>query len=364
MLATLLLMAVTGVQEPLPAAEIRALERLADLPPEERSRLAEAIFDAVLASDHPLLHSAAALRAHPRVVKAARLRPEPARAFAVEEFAPALALKTKVFRSSDAAWKSVHRRLLGGRTPPPIPAQLDQWDPGRDAWIQAEDPPTPAAVVEALLHGQWPPDGRVRCWAEAALDDDTERNPTADYFGHTYRNRDGGIYSGIRLADVWECGREFEVSDVETVAWLRTVAHESDMVSPIPATLHRALYRRMELSFVGWREYWSLRQALAARMLEPGADIAPEWRGARSDLDAAWVLCAHDPEAMLLRLRATPMRSDFFAAMRAANSTEIEEPEAARRAAAAEARASVSAAIRTAALGALRDEGLLGLGGR
>jgi len=360
-----LLLAFAAIpQEGLGRDETRALERFSDLPAEEQARIEEAVFSAILATDQPLLRAAAALTEHPRRLAAAKLKPEPARAFDAEEFAPALALKTKTFAPSSAAWKSVHRRLLGGRNPPPWPPERMRWDPGRDALILPESPPDSATTLTALLRGDWPPDDRMLCAALAALDDEPSRNATADYFEHAYRNRDGGVYSGIRLADVWDCGREFEVSDVETIAWLRRVGGGTTLVSPVPASRHKEIYKQIEVSFVGWRAHWSLREALAHRMLEPWTDPEPQWRGARDDLDKAWILCAHDPERMSARMRTHPERDAFLSAVRADFLAAADEAELARRDAAYAARAELAAAIREAAREALREEGLLGLGVR
>jgi hypothetical protein len=364
LLAALLLACTTVPQDGSRPAETRALERFTALPAEEQTRIADAAFAAALAADHPLLRAADALRTHPRWTAAPRLPPEPARAFDAATYAPALGLKTKIFAPDHAAWKSVHRRLLGGRTPPPWPPERLRWDPGRDALILALQPAEPAATLAALLRGAWPPDDRVGCAALAALDDEPVRNAAADYFEHAYRNRDGGVYAGIRLADVWDCGREFEVSDVEAIAWLRLVGGGTELVSPIPASRHREIYRKIEASFVAWRAHWSLREALARRMLEPWTDPEPLWRGARDDLDRAWILCAHDPERMSARLRAHPERNDFLAAVREEFYAAADEAELARRTAAEAARAGLAAAIAEAARATLREEGLLGLGVR
>lgn len=361
--AALLLACACGFQDGLGRAETRALERLATLPAAEQARIAEGVFAAVTAAEHPLLRAAAALQQHPRVTAAQRVPYDPTRSFDPGEHAPALGLKTKVFGPDSAAWKSVHRRLLGGRSPPPWPAERLRWDPGRDALILPAAPPAPAAILTALLLGAWPPDDRVACTALAALDDEPARNPVADYFEHAYRNRDGGVYAGIRLADVWDCGREFEVSDVEAIAWLRQVGGGTTLKSPIPGSKHREIYRRIEDSFVAWREHWSLREALARRMLEPWIDPEPMWRGARDDLDRAWILCAHDPARMSARMSAHPDRAEFLAAVRAEFFAGDEAAMAAREELAA-ARTGLSAAIAAAAREALRDEGLLGLGVR
>jgi len=341
------------------------LERFRDLPAEEQERVSAAVWAAVLAQDHPGCRAAARLALHPRVAEAPRLDPDLARAFAAEEYAPALKLKTKVWQPEDAPWRSLHRSFFGQQKTPPRPPGRWSWDPGRDALVRPSQPPAPEAEVQAALRGQWPPDGRYQAWALGALDAQPELNPVGDYFEHAYRNREGGVYAGIRLWDVWDSGRTFEVSDVEAVAWLRTLGGDSRTVSPIPGERHAQIYGRIKASFAAWREHWSLRQALAARMLAPGERPEAIFAGAAATLDEAWLQCEHDPDRMNALLAAHPSRDEFLQAVAAesARLRALPEPPAVWTEGAA-ARAGLSAAIAAAALEAVRDEGLLGLRGR
>ncbi len=365
MLLLALLAAVAPPQSEPDPRESRLLGRLADLPAAEQERIAAALAARQLAWEHPLCRAAAALQEAPRLQAARRLAPEPARAFDATEYAPALRLRTVVWQPQDPAWKSIHRSLLGRRTPPPPPPERWAWDPGRDALIEPAAAIAPDQGILAGFRGGWPPDGRVTAWALGALDELPELNPVADYFEHAYRNRGGGIYAGIRLWDVWDCGREFEVSDVEAIAWLRTIGGDTSTVSPIPGARHSEIYARIKASFAAWRVPWSLRQALAARMLQPWQAPEPLFAGATELLDTAWVLCEHDPARMNALLAAHPGRDAFLAAVRA----EAERVRALPEAPAAwsrgwEARASLAAALADAAAEVLREEGLLGLGVR
>lgn len=365
MIADLLVALAACTQDAAGEQESRILERFRDLPAEDQDRVAAAIWAAVLAQDHPGCRAAAALAAQTRAAKAPILEPEPARAYAPAEFAPALGLKTKVWQPADSAWRSLHRSFFGSSKIPPPPAGLWSWDPGRDALIRPQQTPGRDQEVQAALQGAWPPDGRMRAWALGALDAQPELNPVADYFEHAYRNREGGVYAGIRLWDVWDSGRTFEVSDVEAIAWLRSVGGDAATVSPIPASRHLQIYARIKESFAAWREHWALRQALAARMISPWTQPEALYVGATDALDTAWVLCEHDPDRMNALLAAHPGRDAFLQAVAAEAARVRGLPEApASWTAGWEARASLSAAISAAAMATLREEGLLGFRGR
>lgn len=360
-----LLTIAAGLLSAQSGPEERVFARFAALPEEEQRRISEAIWAHALAADHPLCRAATALRSSPRIAQAAVLAPDPARAFDADEMAPALQLRTQVWQPDSPAWKGLHRSHFGRRSPPPLPAHRWAWDPGRNALLRPAAPPTPTEELREAWNGRWPADGRVEAWALGALDDLDAQDPVADYFEHAYRNRGGGIYAGIRLWDVWDCGREFEVSDVEAIAWLRTIGGDRTTVSPIPDTRHREIYRRIKDSFLAWREPWTLRRALAVRMLQPWQAPDPQFGGAVEPMDAAWILCAHDPGRMSSMLARDPSRNAFLAAARAeldrlraqpSPPTEWTEGWAARE--------SLSAVLRASAEAVLREEGLLGFGAR
>lgn len=365
MLTGILVALASNLQAAAEGQETRILERFRDLAAEDQSRVTAAIWATALSQEHLGCQAAARLAQNPRVTEAPILGPEPARAFEAAEFAPALGLKTKVWKPADNTWRLLHRSFFGQRKSPPLPVEQWSWDPGRDALVPPQQPPGLDQEVLAALHGHWAPDEHLRAWALGALDAQPDLNPVADYFEHAYRNREGGVYSGIRLWDVWDSGRTFEVSDVEAIAWLRNVGGDSATVSPIPAASHPQIYARIKESFAGWREHWALRQALAARMLSPWTQPDAIFAGAVATLDAAWVLCEHDPERMNVRLAANPSREAFLQAVatEAAQIRALPEPPSSWTAG-WEARASLAAVIAEAALTTLREEGLLGLHSR
>ena len=348
-------------QAPEPVAE--ALRRFDVLPTAEQELVAEEMLTAVLAAGNPLLQAAAAAQETPRVRAARRIEADPERCFAASSYAPALGLKTRILDSGDAAWRAVVRDALGGTEP--TPAVVWRWDAGRDALIRPATAATPRATVEALLAGRLPADGLLTACAAGALDGRVDLGARADYFAHHYRDRNGRVYRGITLDDVWGSGRELEVSDVEAIAWLRTVEKRTDLVSPLPQEAQRPIYARIRDGEALVREERVLREALAARLVDPSATLPPTLRGVSALIDDAWVALRHDParmEELLTRCggRAEALRE--LATRVAGDGADAEA--AAARALDRAARSAHTGVIAGAALDAARDAGLLGIGRR
>lgn len=338
-----------SAEDPLLA---RLLPRFRSLPAAEQVRIAEACYQRALAAEHPLARAAAALEGGG--VDRQVLDPDPRRAFDASRYAPALQLVTRHAEPGETAWEQVRAEFFG-RNAPPDPGAAWEWDYGRNALIRPRTALPPEARLVALLAGRWPEPDRLAALAEASLDHDSARDAVADYFAHHYRDRAGVVFAGIRLDDAWGSGREIEVSDVEAVAWLRTVAQEDRVRSPIPAKLHDPIYTRISESYAVWREYRTLRRALAVRLCSTDAEPPPVYRALAERLDQAWVELGHDPARALELLRRSTDRPSFFAAL-AVLPAEARPP--------VEERAGLAPLLRAAASETCRVEGLLGLGRR
>jgi hypothetical protein len=229
-----------------------------------------------------------------------------------------------------------------------------EYDFGENALRKPSKPCTPAQLITSLLEGELPIDGRIGALAIARIDDQNRRDPQARYFAHHYRDRNGRIYAGIRLADVWDSGAEFEVSDAEAIAWLRTVGNDNSYQSPISTRDHDPIYARIEESFQDWREYQSLREAIASR-LDPAVPLPWRYTGLEKVLDRAWGLMEWSPDRMRKLISQCESRELFFDKIKKLwerEGVELEVPE------------HPSQLIQEAARQVLREEGLLGLGRR
>ncbi len=342
------------VQDPAPQDSVvqRLLPRFRSLPPEEQDRVVARAYQAALALDHPLARAAAALESGADALPV--LDADPARSYAAEVYAPALKLKTSVIPPTTSRWKRAHKRFFP-RFPLPDRAGSWQWDHGRNALIRPETALSAEQRLLALLAGNWPEPGRLAALAEARFDDQPELDPVADYFGHHYRDRDGRVYAGMRLGDVWGSGQEIEVSDVEAIAYLRLIAKENRLQSPIPGRLHDRIYQRISASFEAWREHHQLRRALALRLCREGTELPLAYRGLSERVDQAWVELGHDPARAAALLAQSGDRPSFFAALSALPADQKAAPEE---------RAGLGPWLRQAAVDVCREEGLLGLGRR
>ena len=299
-------------QEPGNGRHERILERFRSLPEADQDRILERFQEEALDLDCPTSRVLKELDAWRRENGIRTLDAEPSRNFEADRYAPALRLKTRILEAGDRAWRLQVERLFAN-LPVPDPYRTWSWSFGRSALIHpAGNAPDRVQRLAAWIEG-WPASWMDSWIALAAgrLQADPDGDPVADYFEHHYRDRKGRVYAGIRLYDVWGTEREFEVSDVEAIAWLRTVAGEKDLQSPIPGRLHEPLYRRIEESYRVHREARSLREALALALLDPWSPPSARFRLAAPRLEEAWVRLGQDLEAMVGFLEEHPDAESF-----------------------------------------------------
>jgi hypothetical protein len=98
----------------------------------------------------------------------------------------------------------------------------------------------------------------------------------ADYFDHTYTDRDGNVYPGITLFDVWDSGQELECPDVDVIPYAWKILGDRSFKSPIPAGRRRTnLYRTIGLSFRDYRRYRLMIEGVAAFYLASDPPVSP-----------------------------------------------------------------------------------------
>ncbi|HEX9793719.1 MAG TPA: hypothetical protein VGC54_07015 [Planctomycetota bacterium] len=340
----------------------RILERFRQFPAAQQEAMLARIEASVRQHEHLLIRVAKALESDATLAALPVVAPDPQRSYSAEIYAPALGLSTRNAELDGRQSQTVMKHFFAAPVPPFREGAQWQYDAGRRALIAPLERPTPETRLRAFYAGRWPEPGRLQALATAALDDDPGQKTAADYFAHHYRDRDGVVYDGLRLFEIWGSGREFEVSDVEAIAFLREVAGENRLNSPIPASLHKRVYARIEESFRSWRDYSVLREALAARLAGPELPLPPVLASLGRELDQAWAIAGHEPARMRALLAGGDDRKAFFAAVgKAGKRPPLGAEETAAQLA---GREGLQAAIASATLDALRDEGLLGLGRR
>lgn len=337
-----------------------AWERWDQFEEADHREMAAAIEAYVFDAEHPKLRALAALTQAKNSPKTLRERDLPA--FDPKEYAPALKLRTKSVSRKKSGWKRFAKKY--GIDPGRLPEQHWAWSSGRQVLLApAGKGPSSRARIEAMLRGAFAEPEYWLARLEAELDFDPLIQEAAAYFEHNYRDRDGNLYEGIRLADLWASQREFGISDVEAVAFLRTILGDDSIRSPIPSRLHNGIYALIREQYEVVREAEQLRQALAGSYLGIEDAVPVVLRGVIPRLDLAWAVVGDDPARMRAWLKEYPTRMAFLgsveeriAAHLAAH--EISEQELATRP------GTLAAHLAVRAREGMRREGLMGLRGR
>jgi hypothetical protein len=333
------------------------MRRFDGLPEDEQTRIATELQQQVLDLENPLCEAARLLLNDRKLRNAKKNDKGDLPAYSAAEFAPQLKLRTRTVKPGSRHWKSFVKSNF--RQGLPDRSKLWDWDYGPNSLLQAPTRP-PRDVVIDLLIGRWPLNGKLSAYAEGALDRDKDFDAAADYFAHAYRDRDGKVYQGISLFDIWSAQTTFGISDVESIAFMRKIAKNDRYVSPIPASKHNRIYKQIEAQFESYREYRSLRFAIAQRFVDPNGTLPVQFRGITATFDKAWVLMEHKPRRMAAFLERHTTRSEFLAAIAKDMPEPGKESEIAHWEAHWEARTTLSGLIRSTALDFLADEGLLG----
>jgi hypothetical protein len=350
-------------EETQPSADLQlehAWQRWDQFEAEDHVLMGAAMESYVFEAEHPKLRAFAALHKAengPKVLKKADLL-----RFEAEKYAPRLKLRTKTIQRSERSWKRFTERA--GIDPEARPELFWRWSSGRQALLPAErEALKPRARIEALLAGQLPEIDQWIARLEAEFDHDSVLQEAALYFEHGYRDRDGNFYEGLRLADLWATQREFGISDVEAVAFLREFLDDDSIESPIPSRLHNGIYALIRDQYAELREAEQLRRALAASFFDATEQVPLVLRSVAPRLDLAWALVGDDPARMAAWLKEHPSRKAFLGSVEKRiaewqRESKLSEDELRARSSPWQAQLAVRARE------AMRREGLFGIRGR
>jgi hypothetical protein len=347
------------LQEPSQKSELdKVLDRLKQFDKQEQSAMIESVTETMLVQPHLLFERIAQAREELQKKPAKKLREFAPKSYDANEFAPALKLRTRKYKPSQSRWKSFAKKYSNPLAPPLDP-NFWQWSFGEQGLIAPEKEHSAESQVRGMWTGKWPQTDLLQAQVLAYLDDDSSMRAVAHYFEHSYRDRDGRLYLGFTLEQVWASGLKFGVSDVETIAFLRLILNDDKVQSPIKASMHDGLYSLIEDSFADFREYKQLRQALAARFLNPQGEVPPILQGTVKQFDVAWALCDFQLPQMRRLLKSNPSRKKFLAAVeKLKQSGDVSTEELQQR---LDLLHSFPTAIAQAAYLGLKREGLLGL---
>jgi len=352
----------TSNQEPDSNPELtKVLSRLKQFDIEEQNAMLQSAMETMLAQSFPLFESLADAREILQKKPAKILTEFAPKHFKPAEFAPALKLRSRVYKPKSSRWKSLAKKYSNPLCPP-IDVEKWNWSFGEQALIAPNPAIKPENMVKQMWAGTWPQYDLLTAQLAAYFDHDDNQHAIANYFEHSYRDRDGRIYDGLTLEQMWSSGITFGISDVETIAYLRLILDDQKLQSPISKSMHNGLYALIKDGFTEFREYKQLRLAIAARFLNPNGQVPLILEGANQQFDLAWALCDFQLPAMRDLLIRNPTRKKFFAAVAKMQESKKDDVELIRQR--LEQFQAFPQAIASAAQLGLKREGLLGLRGR
>ncbi len=336
----------------------KVLGRLKQFEKDEQIAMVESVCETMLVQPHLLFERMEQAQKELQKKPAKKLREFAPKHYDASEFAPALRLRTRLSKPSQSRWKSFAKKYSNPLAPPRDDKKWT-WSFGEKGLVAPKKSASAEEQVKHMWHGNWPQADRLQAEVLAYLDDEKAMQQVADYFEHSYRDRDGRVYVGFTLEQVWASGIKFGVSDVETIAFLRLILDEHKIQSPIRTSMHDGLYSLIEDSFADYRDYKQLREALAARFLNPNGEVPPILAIATPQFDLAWALCDYQLPEMRKLLKKNPRRKQFLAAVeKLKESGSVSKEELQQR---LELQRTFPAAIASAAYLGLKREGLMGL---
>ncbi len=208
--------------------------------------------------------------------------------------APAQPIARKRLSRTDGRVK----RLLARVKPEPDERALRQaftfdWGSGQAA--RCGDPRDVETVFANALRGFPPGLDRARASAIQALDREDERKLHAA-FGHAYTDRDGNVYPGLTLHDMWASGETIEMPDVDALGIVHEVLDEwKRWVAPVPASAHDALYQVIGGLFDRAHRSRGLREALADCFLIGHPAPRKNYEALEANLHVLWASSDSDP---------------------------------------------------------------------
>jgi len=333
-------------------------DRIIQFSSEEQAAFLLKVEEAILALEHPLAKAWGNLKSHS--AKFTKLKPREERWYSAKQYAPALKLRTKIYKAKSPGWKRVGRQFFGKSLPPSFDLGV-QWDYGRNGILNPKG--TPAIPPVDAIHHFW--QGRLANqshWVAVTagiLDHDSNMDSVADYFSHCYRDRAGKVYPGMSLGDVWGSGEEIEVSDAEAVAFMQLILRDDGIKSPIPKRLHDGIYSIIKDSYAEWRDYQQIRDGLAQRFLSPAETPDGVLSSLGPTFDIAWELTDNKPKVMREFLKLHPTRKKFLAEI--ARLKKQTQKEGRNISAEAKLRANFAALITATTRKVLQDEWLMGI---
>ncbi len=205
-----------------------------------------------------------------------------------------------------------------------------------------------------LLHGYPPGADEAYARVLAALDHSKSQRKLADFFEHTYADRQAGVYEGVTMYEAWYAGEVMEMPDVDAIAFAVRVLGDTSYVSPIPGELADDLYGKMKVYALAHRQYRTMLEAAAAAFVRAEPSMDPMY--ARMAPRFHYLFATHGDDLARVREALVTFKTRD-AMIKSVDSTVVEDEAAlARRDSRRQELATMATTVRTRLLEGLAEE--------
>ncbi len=122
-------------------------------------------------------------------------------------------------------------------------------------------------VFENYLYGYAPGSDDALAQVLRSFDEISKIRKYADWFGHAYCDRTGGVYEGITLYQAWYSGKTVEVPDIDALPFAWHIQKKTRYRTPLNGRPRDRLYQAIRDSALKYRIHRSTCEAAAAAFI-------------------------------------------------------------------------------------------------
>lgn len=230
-------------------------------------------------------------------------------------FAPNLPIARKVLPENDPRIPEARGKFLRTKNQYELEGFF-HYSMGENKIYRLRAQQSPLQKLELYLKGYPPNADKAREILLSVLDDEEQLDEQGKYFDHAYSDRDGNVYPGITIYDVWNSGKEIEMPDIDAIPFARAILKDNSYKSPIPDGPGRTrLYQKIGEHFQSYRRYRELREAVAGYFLAFSPPASPFVEPMRDRFHFLIVNCGGDPFMVRQFLKSHGKREELIGAI-------------------------------------------------
>lgn len=280
------------------------MDRFRQLPEKEQQLFIEQIETTLGELELPLVSLVQNLLEHREAPKSPPPCLEAKSWFNEKKYAPSYPIKRKVLPEKDPLMVKGREKFLKAKGWYDLRADY-RYLLGKNKIFQLNKKRMPQDRLQQYLLGYPPHSDLAREILLKILDSKSTWDQHADYFDHTYTDREGNVYPGITLFDVWNCGHELECPDVDVIPFAWEILGDKSWKSPIPAGQRRTnLYRDIGVSFRDFRRYRLMVEGVASCFFASDPPLSPLMKPVKDEIHFLIARSEAEPQEVALFLDA------------------------------------------------------------